>query len=67
MTRSKKIFAGIAFAFFVSLIYLVYDISRKTTFPGSRPRQEKVPAKELNEARDSVKSNLPANTAIQQP
>ncbi len=38
MSRSKKVFLGFAFAFFVMVAYLSYDISRRTTFPGSRPQ-----------------------------
>lgn len=36
MTRSKKVFLGIAIVFFASLIYVSYDISKRTTFPGSK-------------------------------
>ena len=35
MSRSKKIFAFFAAIFVLILIYLVYDISSRTTFPGS--------------------------------
>lgn len=35
MSRSKKIFAIIAAVFFLMLMYAVYDISTRTTFPGS--------------------------------
>ena len=37
MTRSKKIFAIFAIVFAVLLGYVVYDISTRTTFPGSAP------------------------------
>ena len=33
MNRSKKIFAGFAILFLAFLIYIVYDISSRTTFP----------------------------------
>jgi len=36
MTRSKKIFFALSAVFFVLLFYASYDISRRTTFPGSR-------------------------------
>jgi hypothetical protein len=38
MTRSKKIFAGLAIVFFIALFYASYDISTRTTFPGSKPQ-----------------------------
>ncbi|MCW5912804.1 MAG: hypothetical protein KIT62_17165 [Cyclobacteriaceae bacterium] len=38
MSRSKKVFAGLAIVFFVLLLYASYDISRRTTFPGSKPQ-----------------------------
>jgi hypothetical protein len=36
MSRSKKVFLGFAVAFFMMLVYLSYDISSRTTFPGSK-------------------------------
>jgi hypothetical protein len=38
MKRSKKLFLVIAVVFFVAISYLAYDISSRTTFPGSRPQ-----------------------------
>jgi hypothetical protein len=38
MTRSKKVFAALAVVFLGLLFYASYDISRRTTFPGSRPQ-----------------------------
>jgi hypothetical protein len=38
MSRSKKIFALFATVFLLLLIYASYDISRRTTFPGSKPQ-----------------------------
>jgi hypothetical protein len=38
MTRSKKMFAGLAVVFVVLLLYASYDISQRTTFPGSKPQ-----------------------------
>jgi hypothetical protein len=38
MTRSKKIFAWLAVVFMIALLYASYDISTRTTFPGSRPQ-----------------------------
>lgn len=36
MNRNKKVFAVAAIVFFVLLAYASYDISRRTTFPGSK-------------------------------
>ncbi len=36
MSFSKKIFVGIAIVFLILLAYASYDISRRTTFPGSK-------------------------------
>ena len=38
MTRSKKIFLLIAGIFLLLLLYVSYDISKRTTFPGSKPQ-----------------------------
>jgi hypothetical protein len=38
MTKSKKIFLGVAAIFFGLLLYASYDISTRTTFPGSKPQ-----------------------------
>jgi hypothetical protein len=38
MTKSKKIFLGAAVGFFTLLFYASYDISTRTTFPGSKPQ-----------------------------
>jgi hypothetical protein len=36
MPRSKKIFGGFALIFVILLVYASYDISTRTTFPGSK-------------------------------
>jgi hypothetical protein len=38
MSKSKKIFLVVAAVFFILLIYASYDISSRTTFPGSKPQ-----------------------------
>jgi hypothetical protein len=38
MSRSKRIFAMLAIIFVILLAYASYDISSKTTFPGSKPQ-----------------------------
>ncbi len=43
MTKSKKIFLGGAVLFFMGIAYASYDISKRTTFPGSKPQlQERI-------------------------
>jgi len=43
MTRQKRIFIIFAILFFLAMGYLAYDISRRTTFPGSKPQlQERI-------------------------
>jgi hypothetical protein len=41
MQKSKKIFLVLAVIFFALLIYASYDISSRTTFPGSKPQLKK--------------------------
>jgi len=36
MSRSKKIFLMVVVVFFIALFYASYDISQRTTFPGSK-------------------------------
>jgi hypothetical protein len=36
MSRSKKIFLSVAIIFLILLAYASYDISSRTTFPGSK-------------------------------
>ncbi|MBL7877825.1 MAG: hypothetical protein JNL53_19320 [Cyclobacteriaceae bacterium] len=38
MSKSKKIFLAFAIVFLALLLYASYDISRRTTFPGSKPQ-----------------------------
>lgn len=53
MTRSKKIFFVGLGIFFVALAYISYDISRRTSFPGSKS-QLKERLKEKYSSPDSV-------------
>jgi hypothetical protein len=43
MTRSKRIFAGFSIVFALIMVYVVYDMSSRTTFPGHRPKKTEVP------------------------
>lgn len=56
MSRSKKIFLGFAIVFFVLLSYASYDISSRTTFPGSKPQLKERVKKQLFGA-DSAKND----------
>jgi hypothetical protein len=56
MSKSKKIFLVFAAVFFVLLIYASYDISSRTTFPGSKP-QLKERIKDQFLTPDSIKSD----------
>lgn len=52
MTRSKKVFAGFAIVFFLFLVFVVYDISTRTTFPGSEYKERPV-----DSVQDSVRAD----------
>lgn len=58
MSKSKKIFLGAAIIFFIALFYASYDISTRTTFPGSKPQlKERLEKKYLEKdtlAADSI-------------
>ena len=38
MKNSKRLFLILAIVFFIAIGYLGYDISNRTTFPGSKPQ-----------------------------
>ena len=63
MTKSKKIFLGAAALFFILLFYASYDISTRTTFPGSKPqlkeRIEKTYLKQDTVKTDSTSAIVP--------
>ncbi|MTI39503.1 hypothetical protein [Fulvivirga lutimaris] len=61
MSNSKRIFLVFAVLFFAVMIYIGYDISSRTTFPGSKPQlkeriKDKLELKDSTEV-DSVKVN----------
>ena len=60
MTRSKKIFVALGVLFFIFLLLLIYDISRKTTFPGPKSR----PKKDLPADADTVKHTSSPKSAF---
>ena len=40
MKRSKKIFLLVALIFLLIVLYVSYDISQRTTFPGQEPENK---------------------------
>lgn len=57
MSRSKKIFFLVAIAFFLLLLYVTYDFSRRTTFPGS-------PKKSLSTGADTLQGDSLASDTL---
>lgn len=56
MKRSKILFLVFAGIFFLLLLWVSYDISRRTTFPGSKPQlQERL--KGEYQKKDSAEAN----------
>lgn len=57
MNTSKKIFVVLAVLFFALMVYLGYDISSKTTFPGSKSQLKERINREIIQ-KDSTKEIL---------
>jgi len=56
MNRSKKLFVALAILFFLGLGYISYDISSRTTFPGSKSQlKERIKSQFI--APDSLKQD----------
>lgn len=55
MRRSKKVFVAFAIAFALLLAYVAYDISSRTTFPGSSRDQVDEPKAVDTLAADTVR------------
>ncbi|MBS1506660.1 MAG: hypothetical protein JSS79_08445 [Bacteroidetes bacterium] len=60
MSRSKKIFALLSVVFLAALFYASYDISRRTTFPGSKPQLKERIKKQFLEGDSSKKDTIKA-------
>jgi len=56
MSRSKRLFVAGFILFFIALFYASYDISKRTTFPGSKP-QLKERLKKVYQDPDSIKTD----------
>ena len=57
MKRSKKIFLVFGVVFFLAMLVVGYDISRKTSFPGSKTYMEEsiLPSDDEPEIADTTK------------
>jgi hypothetical protein len=53
MSKSKKVFLIVCAVFFAALFYASYDISSRTTFPGSKSQLKERIKKQYNQP-DSV-------------
>ncbi|MBL7851236.1 MAG: hypothetical protein JNN04_10075 [Cyclobacteriaceae bacterium] len=60
MSRSRKIFLFAAALFVAFLAFTIYDISRRTTFPGSKKAKKEAPA-------DTIQGRSSSKSATQQP
>ena len=58
MTRSKKVFIAIVVVFFILLAYASYDISSRTTFPGSKSQLKERLKKQYLKADSVVQDSL---------
>lgn len=54
MKNSKKLFLFFVIIFILAMVYVSYDISSKTTFPGSKPQLQE----RLFEQSESEKDTL---------
>jgi hypothetical protein len=63
LKASKKIFLLLAVVFASLLIWASYDISRRTTFPGSKPQLKERLKKQLD-GRDSTRDSVPGNSSL---
>lgn len=58
MNRNKKIFIAFAVVFFIIVLTVSYDISQRTTFPGSKPQlKERIEGEYLKDSAD-IKDTL---------
>ena len=58
MKRSKKVFVIVSLLFFVAVLVVGYDISRKTSFPGSKKylKESIMPSEEEPAISDSTQT-----------
>ncbi|MEM7549345.1 MAG: hypothetical protein AAF363_06720 [Bacteroidota bacterium] len=60
MNRSKKIFLTFAIIFLAIMVYIGYDISSRTTFPGSKPQLKERLLDEIeSQDEDTLNTNAP--------
>lgn len=58
MNKNKKVFLVFVIIFFSAMIYIGYDISSRTTFPGSKPQLKERIEEEIINA-DSTSNDIP--------
>ncbi|UII25932.1 hypothetical protein LVD15_21925 [Fulvivirga maritima] len=58
MNKSKKVFLIVALVFFAIMVYIGYDISSRTTFPGSKPQLKERLINQQTEEKDSTAINV---------
>ena len=58
MKAKKKLFLLIVIIFLGAMLYLSYDISRKTTFPGSKPQLQERLLKEKSQETDTINDSI---------
>jgi len=63
LNRSKKIFFGLGVIFICLLAWASYDISRRTTFPGSKPQLKERLKKKFQES-DSTKDGVRGDSSL---
>ena len=62
MNKNKKIFLLIVFIFILFIIIISYDISRRTTFPGSKSQLKERIIKKIEVNDDGDTANMRRDT-----
>lgn len=66
MKKSKKVFIVFALLFFAIMVYIGYDISSRTTFPGSKPqlKERLMGDEQIETAGDTAKTD---SVSVEEP
>ncbi|MDQ3535594.1 MAG: hypothetical protein M3421_08215 [Bacteroidota bacterium] len=54
MNKNKKYFIGFSIVFILILLFIAYDISHRTTFPGGNKNNKDVNKEEIKIPADSI-------------